>query len=268
MLYNQNHSQTPQNSAGSCTLKARCSSAWFYCFLPHCSLQLAPQSRVQLVLLKSLLIICRLLAGTSLLPEKPVVKGPYLAGQFLCDVSFLDTREAKYSFLWIRYGWHIRPSIPIKREWPVTTTLFFPNWSGCDIPCICFWEEDGWKFTFSRVVWRSSRHLELLACFFCWQHDLGIYLFMHFFWGGGGRDEKHCQILSALNLTKMNKYIYVCICIYQISLYISNICVHKIIVPLPFIDIIALPPPQYNYCGVYPSTYILLGLFFSLSDFL
>lgn len=39
-------------------------------------------------------------------------------------------------------------------------------------------------------------------------------------------------------------------------LYISNVCVHKIIVPLPFVDIIALPSLQYNYCGVYPSTYI------------
>lgn len=142
------------------------------------------------------------------------------------DVSFLDTREAKYSFLWIRYGWHIRPSIPIKREWPVTTTLFFPNWSRCDIPCIYFWEEDGWKFTFSRVVWCSSRHSELLTCFFCLQHDLGIYLFMHFFWGGGKEMRSIAKFyLFYLNLTKMNKYLYVCICIYQISIYQIYVCI-------------------------------------------
>lgn len=57
-----------------------------------------------------------------------------------------------------------------------------------------------------------------------------LFLFAAWLWGfmfsctsfcgeGGGRDENHCQIQSALNLTKLNKYIYVCS-----SVYIKCMC--------------------------------------------
>lgn len=103
-----------------------------------------------------------------------------------------------------------------------------------------------WKFTFTRVVWCSSRRVELLACFFCLQHgfrdsSLHALLFV-------GRGEEEMRSIVRFN-QPLTEHVYICV-----YLYISNVCVHKIIVPLPFVDIIAFPPLQYNNCSIYLCT--------------
>lgn len=114
-----------------------------------------------------------------------------------------------------------------------------------------------WKFTFTRVVWCSSRRVELLACFFCLQHgfrdsSLHALLFV-------GRGEEEMRSIVRFN-QPLTEHVYICV-----YLYISNVCVHKIIVPLPFVDIIAFH--HFNTTTVvFTYVRVLLGLFFSLSD--
>lgn len=46
-----------------------------------------------------------------------------LGSFFVMSLSWVT--GAQHTSLWVGSGWHIGPSIPLKRESPMTTTLFY-----------------------------------------------------------------------------------------------------------------------------------------------